>query len=161
SSSLSSLSDSRRMSFSSTALHLPCDELRLDRELVRREAKRFLRERLIDARDLEEHLARSHHRDPVIGRALARTHPDLGRLLGHRLVREHADPDLSTTLEVVDDGAPRGLDLPRRHPARLLRLQRVVAEVHRAAGDGMTLHAATLEFAVLEPLWLQHQFVPV
>src|SRR5207247_151609 len=148
------------MSFSCTALTFPCEELHLDRKLVCREAERLLRETLVDARDLEEDLSGTDDRDPVVGRALTGAHPDLGRLLRDRLVREHADPDLSTTLEVVDDRAPRRLDLPRAHPARLLRLKGVVAERDRPAVDGVALHAATLELAVLEALRLQHYAVP-
>jgi hypothetical protein len=57
---------------------------------------------------------------------------------------------------VVDDRAPRGLDLARRHPARLLRLQTEFAERKRRAGLRMTFHAAALELAVLQSFRLQH-----
>src|SRR5439155_7660513 len=144
------------MSFSCTAFTFPCEELHLDRKLVRRESQRLLREALADTTHLEEDLSRSDDADPVIGRALTGSHSHLRGLLGDRLVREHADPHLAATAEVMDDRAPRGLDLARGHPARLLRLQRVLAEGDRAARDGVTLHAPALELAVLEPLRLKH-----
>src|ERR1700687_6389047 len=107
------------MSFSCTALTLPGQELRLDRKLVGRESHGLFRQRLRHAGALEEDPAGTHDGDPVIRRAFTGPHSDFGRLLRDRLVREHANPDLSTTAEVVDDRATRGFDLPRCHPARL------------------------------------------
>src|SRR5256885_2015993 len=121
SSSESSVSDSRRMSFScTTTLLFPREEFRLDGQLVGGEAHGLLRERVLDTGHLEEDPSRTHDRDPVVRRALARAHPHFGGLLRDRLVGEDADPDLPTTLQVVDDRSPRGLDLARGHPARLL-----------------------------------------
>src|SRR5579859_4364116 len=131
-------------------------EPRLDRELVRREAERRPREREVDAGHLEQDPSGLHDRDPVVGRALAGAHPRLGGLARDRLVGEHADPHLSTALQVVDDGAPRGLDLPGRHERRLLCLQRIVAERDGRAGVRDALHPAALELAVLEPLGHEH-----
>jgi hypothetical protein len=56
----------------------------------------------------------------------------------------------------MDDRATRGLELPRRHPARLLRLQPEVAEREGRAGLRVPLHTAALELSVLESLRLQH-----
>src|SRR2546428_10481821 len=132
-------------------------EARLYRELVRRKAQRLLGENPVHAAYFEDHAPGPHHRDPVVGRALARTHPDLSGLLGDRLVGEDVDPDLAAALEVVRDGAARGLDLPRGHPAGLHRLQGEIALRDGVARLRGPLHAAALEFAVLEALWLQHQ----
>ena len=49
-------------------------------------------------------------------------------LLRDRLVGEHPDPDLAAALDVAGHRDPRRLDLPVRHPARLHRLQTVIAE---------------------------------
>ena len=46
-----------------------------------------------NALDLKEHTARLHHRNPILGRALAGAHSGLGRLFGDRLVRENLDPN--------------------------------------------------------------------
>src|SRR6202022_4513866 len=104
----------------------------------------------------EDASPRSHHGYPVVWRALAGAHPHFGGLLGHGLVRKHVDPDRSTPLEVVRHRAPRRLDLARRHPARLHRLEREVALRDPVSTLGRALHPAALELAVLEPLWLQH-----
>src|SRR5204863_4837380 len=99
-----------RMSLIRNNLLYP-DEPCLDRQLVGRQAQRFLREGTVDADDLEHDTARSYDRDPVVRRALARAHPDLGELLRHRLVGKDVDPDRTAALEVVRHGAPRRLDL--------------------------------------------------
>src|ERR1051325_9194154 len=70
----SSSSVSSRMSLALKETRLPLDELRLDRQLLRREAERLLRERLRDAGQLEHHLAGLDDRDPPLGRSLARAH---------------------------------------------------------------------------------------
>src|SRR5213593_1080321 len=51
---------------------------------------------------------------------------------------------------------PRDRDLPRGHPAGLHRLQGEIALRDGVARLRGPLHAAALEFAVLEALWLQH-----
>ena len=73
-----------------------------------------------------------HHRDPVLGVALARAHAGLGRLLGDGLVGEDVDPDLPATLDVAGHRDTGGLDLAVGDPARLERLDPVVAERRRA-----------------------------
>src|SRR4029453_12347357 len=97
-----------------------------------------------------------HHGDPLLRVALALAHPRLGRLLGDRLVREHADPDLTTALEAPGERHPRGLDLAVCHPARLERLQAEIAEGEGRAPRGDTLHAPALGLAVLDAFRHQH-----
>ena len=77
---------------------------------------------------LEHHPPRLDDGNPVLRVALAGTHPRLGRLLRHRLVREDANPDLAAALQVVGDRAPGGLDLAAADPCRLRRLQRELAK---------------------------------
>src|SRR5206468_216159 len=109
------------MSFSCTAFTFPCEELHLDRKLVRRESQRLLREALADTTHLEEDLSRSDDTDPVVGRALTGSHSHLCGLLGDRLVREHADPHLAAAAEVMDDRAPRARVRARAPQARAQR----------------------------------------
>ena len=67
---------------------------------------------------------------PLLGRALALAHAGFLRLLGDRLVGEHAHPDLAAALDEAGHRDARRLDLPIGQPARLERLQPVVAERH-------------------------------
>src|SRR5256712_1086321 len=143
------------MSFIRPSL-LSRDELRLDRKLVGSEPQRFSCEGAAYAADLEDDAPRSHDGDPVVGRTLARAHPNFGGFLGDGLVGEHVDPDRATALEVVRHRASRGLDLARGHPARPHRFEREVALRDPVATLRRALHPATLELAVLEPLRLQH-----
>src|SRR5918994_7431018 len=96
-----SVSERARTSLMSMLEALLHDELRVDRQLVAGEAHRLPRLRLGNARHLEHHPAGLDDRDPVVRRALARAHSDLGGLLGDRLVREDPDPDATTALDVV------------------------------------------------------------
>src|SRR5687767_5231078 len=90
----SSSSVRARSSLALKEISLPAYELRLQRELLAREAQRLLGERLVDAGELEHDASRLHDGDPPFGRALARAHARLARLLRDRLVREEVDPDL-------------------------------------------------------------------
>src|SRR5207245_315806 len=98
--------------------------------------------------------------DVVVGRALAAAHARLGRLGGHDLVREDADPHLAAPLEVVGDGAAGRLDLARGDPTRIQRLDGELAEGDRVAAGGDAAHPATVLLAVLEALGLQHATAP-
>src|SRR3546814_16536499 len=51
-----------------------------------------------------EHLAGLDFGDPVFRVAFTVTHPDFGRLLRDRLIRENTDPDTAATLDVTVDG---------------------------------------------------------
>src|SRR6266511_1797155 len=91
------------------------------------------RSRLVRERHLEEDPARLDVGDPPLRRALARTHPGLGRLLRDGAVREDRDPDLATTTDMPVHRDTRRLDLPVRHVRRLQRLDAVLAERHPGA----------------------------
>src|SRR5512146_1763179 len=147
-----SSSFSSRRSLAFKEIRLPLHELRLDRQLLPGEAKRLLRQRLRHAGELEHHLARLDDRDPALGRALAGAHAGLGGLLGERLVREEVDPDLAAALDLARHRDPGRLDLAVRDPARLERLDPVLAEVDlgvagRDAGAAPAMDLAELGLA--------------
>src|SRR3954447_1453467 len=125
----SSSSVSSRMSLAFKETRLPLHELRLQRQLLRREAQRLLRERLRHAGQLEHDLARLHDGDPALGRALAGAHAGLGRLLRERLVREHVYPDLAAALDLARHRDTGSLDLAVGEPTGLERLDPVLAEM--------------------------------
>src|SRR5690349_16663346 len=99
---------------SSKQLFLSLHDLRLDRELLPGEAKRFLRKRLRHAGELEHHEAGLDYTDPALGRALAGAHARLGRLLGEALVGENVDPHLAAALDLARHRDTSCLDLPVR-----------------------------------------------
>src|SRR6267143_5781538 len=99
------------MSLALKEISLPLHEFGLERDLRARETKRFLRQRLRHAGELEHHPAGLDDRDPVLGRALAGAHAGLGRLLRRRLVREDVDPDLAAALDFARHGDAGCLDL--------------------------------------------------
>src|SRR5205814_602374 len=88
--------------------------------------------------------------------ALALAHARLLRLLGDRLVGEHAHPDLAAALDEARHRHARRLDLPVGQPARLERLQPVVAERHVRPPPGLARHPAALLLPVLHFLRHQH-----
>src|SRR5262249_36514757 len=99
---------------------------------------------------------RLHHGHPLLRVALALAHPGLGRLLGDRLVREDANPDLTTTLEAPGECHARRLDLTIRDPAGLERLEAEVAEGQTRAAHGDPLHSAPLGLPLLDALGHPH-----
>src|SRR5919197_6140660 len=123
----SSSSVRSRRSLALKEIRLPLHELRLDRQLLTREAERFLGQRLRHARQLEHDAARLHDRHPALGRPLALAHPGLGRLLRERLVREEVDPDLAAALDLARHRDSGRLDLAVRDRARLHPLDPVLA----------------------------------
>src|SRR3954451_11566964 len=142
-------------------ISLPLHELGLDRELLAGEADGLAGERLGNAGELEHDPARLDDRDPLLRGALARAHAGLGRLLGHRLVREDVDPDLAAALDLAGHGHTGGFDLAVAHPAALERLEPVLAELHARSALGVAAHAAAVLLAVLDALWLQHPLAPL
>src|SRR5690606_27877615 len=113
-----------------------------------------------DALDLIDHAAGLDLGDPVLHVALARAHADLDRLLGDRLVGEHADPHLPATLDVAADGAAAGLDLAGGDLPVGVRLQPVLAEADGVAAPGQAVVTALVHLAILGSLWLQHGELP-
>src|SRR5262249_9468102 len=89
-------------------------------------------------------------------RALALAHPHLGRLVGHRHVREDPDPDPALALHLAGDRAAGRLDLPGGDPFRLHPLQAVRAEIEREAAIENAMDAAFELLAVLGFLRRQH-----
>src|SRR5690606_42158034 len=86
--------------------------------------------------------------------------PDLERLLRDGLIREDADPDLTTTLDVAGHRDTRSLDGSIRDPATGQRLKAVVAERHRVATVGFAAHAALHLLPILDPPGSQHGRCP-
>src|SRR5918992_3096527 len=95
----SSSLDSSRSSLALKEISLPLYESRLDGQLHPRKPERVFREVLRNTSELEHHASGLDDGDPVLGRSLAGAHARLGRLLRHRLVREHVDPDLAAALD--------------------------------------------------------------
>src|ERR671931_465991 len=127
-----------RSSLARKEIGLPLHNSGLDRKLPAGKTERLLREALVDAGELEHHAAGLHDGDPVLRRALAGAHARLGGLLRHRLVREDVDPDLPAAADLARHRDSRGLDLAVGDPARVERLEAVLAELH----SGSTLRVA-------------------
>src|SRR5690606_10199554 len=126
----------------------------------RGKAERLARHVLTHALDLVDHPAGLDLCDPVLDVALAGAHSDFDRLLGDRLVGEHADPHLAATLDVAADGPARGLDLARGDLAVGGRLQAVLAEADGVAAPCQAVVAALVHLAVFGSLGLQHGRLP-
>src|SRR6266511_2357512 len=134
------------------ALH----ELALHRQLVGRQPHGLLGGRLGNAGELEHHPAGLDHGHPPLGRALARAHAGLGRLLGDGPVRVDVDPHLPATADVPGHGDTSRLDLPVGDPRRLQRLEAVIAEGHRGAALGHPAAGWPVLLAVLHTLGDEH-----
>src|SRR3954469_5065847 len=134
------------------ALH----EARLDRELRRAEAQRLPGDVLRDAVELEHDAPRRDPGGPELRRSLALAHANLGRLLRHRDVREHPDPDSTLALHLARDRAASCLDLARGDAFRLERLQPELAEIEFRAALRGAADAALELLAELGLLGLQH-----
>src|SRR5579871_3525259 len=136
-------------------LHQRCTQ----RQFVGRQPHRFACILVRHAFHFKQNLARLHDRDPMIGSALAFAHTGFSRLLGDRLIRKHADPDLAAALDEARHGDTAGLDLPVGDPSRLEHLQPIVAERQRRSAPCFAGHAAALLLAILHFLWHQHNEV--
>src|SRR5438034_10513640 len=102
-----------------------------------------------------------HDGHPLLRVALALAHSGLGRLLRDGLVGEDPDPYLAAALEAPGQRDTRRLDLPARHPARLERLQPVLAERERRAPLRGPPHPPALGLPVLDALGHQHARSPL
>src|SRR5467141_1079313 len=116
--------------FAAASLKPSCtgDELRGNRQLVRRQPHGFLGRRFVHSRHLKHDASRLHHRHPLFRRAFALPHARFRRLLGKRLVRENPDPQFSATLDEPRNRHARRFDLPVRDPRAFHGLQPIVAE---------------------------------
>src|SRR5271163_725108 len=124
---------------------------------MRRQSHRLGRIHDRDPFHLKQNLSWTHHRDPMIRRSLALTHTGFGRLLRHRLVGKHPDPDLPAALHKAGHSHPARFNLPVGDPPRLEHLKPEVAKRQRAAAPGLPGHAPALLLAVLNFLWHQHK----
>src|SRR5208282_3607911 len=86
---------------------------------------------------------------PLLDATFAATHADFERLLRHRPMGVHANPELAGALDVTLDRHARGFDLPRGQPPGLEALHRIVAEGHVAAALRDAAIVALLHLAVL------------
>src|SRR5205085_7552631 len=109
---------------------------------------------------LIEDARRLDHAYPLFRRAFAFAHTGLQRLLGHRLVGEHADPDLSAALHVTGHRDTAGFDLPRGEPAGFESLQAVIAERDLLPAGRQSTTAAALLFSEFDFLRHHHDVVP-
>src|SRR2546425_12879665 len=100
---------------------------------------------------------RLHHSNPVFGIALALAHTGLGRLLGDRLVGEDANPDSAAAFDMARHGDPGRFELSVRDPARLERLQAVVAERHLTPAVGLPPHAPLVHLPMFNFLGSEHE----
>src|SRR5438477_3776959 len=145
----------------SKELFLSLHYLRLHGELLPGQTERLLGEGLRHAGELEHHAARLDHADPALGRALARAHASLGRLLREALVGEDVDPDLAAALDLARHGDTGRLDLAVRDPAGVERLEPVVAELDGRLAAREAPAAAAVHLAELRLLRHQHGLLAV
>src|ERR1035437_10206613 len=131
-----------------------------DRQFVAGEAHCLDRLGVVDTSHLEEDPTRLDDGHPVVGRALAGTHSGLGGLLGRRLVREDADPDLAAALDRAGHGASGSLDLAARDPGRLEGGEAEVAKCDTRSALGLTGHPTALDLAMLDAFRHQHGYIP-
>src|SRR3990172_4971526 len=138
---------------------LPRHELRLQRELVRGEAKGLPRGRLVHPLDLIEHEARSHHANPLFGRPFSLAHAGFGGLLGDGLVGEYPDPDLPAPLYESRHRDTGGLDLAGGDPTRRGSLHSVVPEVEGVPRLGRSPSPTLLRLPEFHPFRRKHAHV--
>src|SRR5438270_446376 len=124
----------------------------LDRQLGRRQTKRFARNSLSHAIHFEKHIGRADHRDPGFERPLAFAHSRFQRFLRKGFLRKHANPHLAVPLHVTRDGYASSLNLLGIEPATLQRHQTILAKRDRVPARGQAGAAAAVHLAVLHSL---------
>src|SRR5882672_2293077 len=135
------------------------DELRGNRQLVRRQPHGFLGRRFVHSRHLEHDASRLHHRHPLLRRAFALAHARFRRLLGERLVRENPDPQFSAALDEPRNRHARRFNLPVGDPRAFHGLQTVVAEREISATPCFAVAAPAHLLSVFHFLRHQHRSV--
>src|SRR3990167_1032159 len=98
---------------------------------------------------------------PILNATLPFTHPHFERLLGNRLVREHANPDFPATLNVTSQSTTSGLDLTGGETTAGNRLQGELAEADFATALSQATVVAGHLLTELRTLWLQHLAYPL
>src|SRR5690606_23681078 len=94
--------------------------------------------------------------NPILRATLTVTHPNFGRLLGNRLVREDTDPNTAATLDVTGHGTTGSLDLTCSQTTTANSLETEVTEADLGATGGDIRVAALLFLAILSARRLQH-----
>src|SRR6266403_1137046 len=139
--------------FAAASLKPSCtgDELRGNRQLVRRQPHGFFGRRFVHSRHLEHDTSRLNHRHPLLRRAFALAHARFGRLLGERLVRENPDPQFSAALDEPRNRHTRRFDLPVGDPRAFHGCQTVLAERQISAAPSLAVAAAARTLMPLQP----------
>src|SRR5882762_8543579 len=133
------------------------NELRGNRQLVRRQSQGFLGRRFVHSRHLEHDASRLHHRYPLLRRAFALAHACFRRLLGERFVRENPDPQFSAALDKPRNRHARCFDLPVGDPRAFHGFQTVLAERQISAAPGFAVAAPAHLLSILHFLRHQHR----
>src|SRR5690606_28797290 len=140
--------------------HRPNNYTSADRQLRCRQTEGFAGNVICHTFHFIEHLAGLDLGYPVFHATLTLTHTHRQRLLGDRLVREHADPDFATTLDVASHGTTRCFDLTCSQTATVGCLQTNGAKRHLAAPLCQAAVTALVHFAEFCTLRLQHRSLP-
>src|SRR5271165_7654972 len=123
------------------------NEARLDRQLGGSKRQSLARDLLAHAIDLEQDAAWLDARDPKLGRALAGSHANLERLLRHRHIRIHSDPDAAGTLHMTCQCTSRRLDLAGGDTVRLHRFETILAKIQVGRARRNALDPAFMRLA--------------
>src|SRR5579859_4722849 len=115
-----------------------------ERQLVGSQAHSFFRVGLAHTFHLEQNLAGTDDRDPVIRRAFAFAHTGFGRLLGHRLVWKETKPNFAAALYETRHSNTARFDLAVGDIAAFEDLQSVVPKGQVGTAPGLTGHASPL-----------------
>src|SRR5713101_4864356 len=147
--------------FAAASLKPSCagNELRGNRQLVRRQSQGFLSRRFVHSRHLEHDASRLHHRHPLLRRAFALAHARFRRLLGERLVRKNPDPQFSAALDEPRNRHARSFNLPVGDPCAFHGLQAIIAKREISAAPSLAVAPAAHLLSVLHFLRHQHRSV--